>query len=175
MVGNVELYKGVREFVEASLTLLSAHSSVWVLVVGRCRDEVLADWLHQASSSHERLIVDLRFVPEAELAPMLRVLDVMALPFRSITTSSSAVAALNAARPVLVPGGAPLEDLPDGAVHRYAALEQGLEWAMSASPAELDRMSRVAQAWSIEWSWADAAEATVRIYERVLAPLEAAE
>ncbi len=88
-------------------------------------------------------------IPDPEVEGLMSEADVVVLPFRRITTSSSAGLALAFGRPLLVPRLPALNDLPDAAVARYDGSVVGLADALGelagAPPERLAAMSAAAR------------------------------
>ncbi|MGD9957028.1 MAG: glycosyltransferase, partial [Candidatus Nanopelagicales bacterium] len=108
--GKVEPYKGVEDLLDA-LALVPAGADVALTVAGECRDPGLAARL-RAGAARAGRPVDLRLAaaPEDEVDALFARHHAVVLPFRRVTTSSSAALALEQARPLVVP------DLPGLAV-----------------------------------------------------------
>ncbi|MGE4178110.1 MAG: glycosyltransferase, partial [Thermoleophilia bacterium] len=148
--GKVEPYKGVEDLLDA-LALVPAGADVALTVAGECRDPGLAARL-RAGAARAGRPVDLRLAaaPEDEVDALFARHHAVVLPFRRVTTSSSAALALEQARPLVVPDLPGLAVLPDGAVVRHApgasALASALAALAAAPPDRLEEMGRAALA-----------------------------
>ena len=102
-VGNLAPYKGVEDLLEV-LAGAGAPSRMTLVVAGECRDAGLAARLAEGAA-RARVPVELRLerLGDEDLAALLCSADVAVLPFRSVTSASSA--ALRAER--RLPGGHP--------------------------------------------------------------------
>jgi glycosyltransferase involved in cell wall biosynthesis len=147
--GQVLEYKGVEDLVEAARRV-PARTGLRVRVAGRCPDPALRRRLEErAEAAGGRLVLDLRFVPDDELAVLVDAADAVALPFRRVTTSSTVALALAHGRPLVLPSLPAFAGLPADAVRWYDGTVEGLADALRAlaeAPAEtLDRMARAAR------------------------------
>jgi glycosyltransferase involved in cell wall biosynthesis len=90
---------------------------------------------------------------------------VVVLPFRQVTTSGSAMLALSAGRPLIVPDLPGLADLPDRAVLRYARTVPELSGALArlarADDDVLASMGAAAHEYATAISWRAIAEQTM--------------
>ncbi|HYY18272.1 MAG TPA: glycosyltransferase [Streptosporangiaceae bacterium] len=170
--GQVQEYKGVEELLTAFLGLPSDVDAE-LLVAGQCRDQALRSrLLALAERGGGRIGLRLEYVPDDEVAPLLGRADVVVLPFRRVTTSGSAMAALCHGRPLLVPDLATLADLPRDAVARYSGGEQALTAALDhlarADRETLAAMSEAAGRYAATVTWPDIAQQTMTAMVSVL-------
>lgn len=173
--GRVTREKGVTDLVEAWSDLAGEHADALLVVAGRCTDPGLEAWLRDAADRLAgRLHLDLRHLPDDDLRDHLVASDVVVMPFRSVTTSGSALMAMARARAVVVPDLPPLASLPDAACLRYdRRSEHGLRDALTAAcvtPAdELATAGEAGRTWTAEApGWPVAARRTAQVYRRVL-------
>lgn len=120
--GHIRAYKGVEELLRAFGELRDESASLHV--VGKIRDPDLAEKLSVAARAEPRVQIDARYVDDSRLYREVQEAEVVVLPFREVTNSSSVVLALSLRRPVLVP------DLP---AMREIAAEVGSGWVMTYS------------------------------------------
>lgn len=102
----------------------------------------------------------------------LRASDIVCLPFKTITTSGSALLALTFGKPIVAPRIGAIQDIPSDVGVLYDprnnnALENALAEALSSSSKLFD-MSRAAQKYSDTLSWDKIATRTFKVYEDVL-------
>jgi glycosyltransferase involved in cell wall biosynthesis len=167
--GRVLEYKGVEDLLAAFLAMpddVAAH----LTVIGQCDDLSLRSRLWaMAQRSGTRVMLRLEHVSDEELAHLLVAADVVVLPFRRVTTSSSAMLALSYGRPLIVPDLAGLADLPDRAVFRYdgemSQLIAVLIRAAGADDETLAGMSAAARGYASGTTWREIAEKT--LYEMI--------
>lgn len=148
--GQVHEHKGVEDLL-AAVAAVPADRDLRVTVAGRCADPALAARLERlARPLGRRAALRLERVPDDEVEALMAAADVVVLPFRRVTTSSSAALALGLGRPLLVPRLPALDDLPDDAVARYDGSVGGLADALrvlgGAPPARLAAMAAAARA-----------------------------
>lgn len=163
--GRVQEYKGVDDLLAAFLAMpddVAAH----LTIAGQCDDPRLRSRLYAiARQAGASIVLRLERVPEEEVAPLLEAADVVALPFRRVTTSGSAMLALSHGRPLIIPNLAGLADLPEQAVFRYdGAVRQLTAVLMRAARTDgetLAAMSAAARDYSSRATWRDIAERTM--------------
>lgn len=167
--GRVQDYKGVEDLLAAFLAMPD-DGAAHLTVAGQCDDPSLRSRLYaMAQRGGARVLLRLERVSDEELAELLVCADVVVLPFRRVTTSSSAMLALSYGRPLIVPDLAGLADLPDRAVFRYdgeaAQLIAALIRAADADDETLAAMSAAARSFASGTTWQEIAEKT--LYEMI--------
>jgi glycosyltransferase involved in cell wall biosynthesis len=165
-IGAVRAYKGITELIEA-VRALPADANARLIIAGRPFDQAEGDAVRQAAGDDDRITLRLEFIPDEELPVLLGAADAVALPFRDILTSGSAILAMSYGRPVIAPSlGCLPETLPaDGNLLYDAEDEGGLRWALwRALTADLDEPGARNLRHAKELDWARIAEQTVRLY-----------
>ena len=165
-VGMIRAYKNVPDLVRT--VAASGDDALRLAVAGRPASAGLADEIRSAASEDPRITLDLAFQSDAAIAAWLRAADLVALPYRAIQNSGSAILALSADRPVVVPSLGAMRELQalvgpdwvrcyDGAFDG-AELARSLAWARSERPehAPLDRLD-----------WDDIARSTLAYYQEL--------
>ncbi len=99
--GAVRPYKGFQEAIKAFKELPDPEARL--VIAGRPIDEAIAQEITSLAQDDRRIVAVLRFIPNAELPIYFSAADVVILPFRTVTTSGSAILAMSLARPVLAP------------------------------------------------------------------------
>ena len=163
--GRVHEYKGVDDLLAAFAAMphdVAAH----LTVAGQCDDPELRSQLHDlARRGRGHITLRLEHIPEDEVPRVLAAADVVALPFRRVTTSGSAVLALSYGKPLIVPDLPGLADLPDQAVVRYngqiPALATALARLARADRETLAIMSAAARRFAFRTTWQEVARRTV--------------
>ncbi len=135
-VGLVRPYKGVDDLVRAFRS--TADDALTLHVCGRPQDEAAADALRALAGDDPRIHLDLRHLPDADLAREVRQAELVVLPYRAMHNSGAALLALSLGRPVLVPRNPVTDDL---AAEVGAAWVQRLEGALDGG-ALVDAWSR---------------------------------
>jgi glycosyltransferase involved in cell wall biosynthesis len=171
--GKVFEYKGVEDLLEA-LARLPESLRVHLTVAGQCGDAGLRSRIEaSARKAGDRVSLRLQHIPDSDIGQLMRQADVVALPFRRITTSGSALLALNYGKPLVIPALPALADLPDGAAFRYDGSVEGLaetlQAVIAADDSLLARMSAAAVAYCSEATWTEAASTTVAEFRKALA------
>lgn len=169
-VGQIRPYKNVPTLIERFRE--REHDGTLLAVAGNPARGPLRGVIEEAAAGDERIRLELSFLSDERMALWLRASDLVVLPYSAIQNSGSAILAVSADRPVLVP------DL--GAMHELAALV-GSDWvrlydgafdtaALDDALAWLDERAVDADA-SADLSaleWDAIARATIDVYRRVL-------
>lgn len=121
-VGLIRAYKGVESLLAAFRELNGP--GLTLTVSGQPRTTELADELRRLSLGDDRIILDLSYISDAELAAKVAEAELVVLPYREMHNSGAALAALSMDRPVLVPANRVNEEL---------AAEVGPGWVLSFS------------------------------------------
>jgi glycosyltransferase involved in cell wall biosynthesis len=168
--GLIRPYKGVQDLVDAwevSAPVASVATAPFLLVVGRCDDDAARHRLELGVNRRGRL--DEGHVPDELVPAYFGAADVVALPFRRLTTSSSALLALSLGRPVLAPRIGSLHDLPEevGFFYGEGGLTDALTRALTAPTAELDARGKAARKYAGNLSWESIGAATLGLYQHL--------
>jgi glycosyltransferase involved in cell wall biosynthesis len=171
--GKVEEYKGVEDLLTA-LAAMPADLPARLTIAGQCDDPALRSRLCAlARATGGRAVLRLEHVPEDEVTGLLAASDVVVLPFRTITTSGSAMLALAHGRPLIVPDLPALADLPSGAVLRYdgsvPSLAAALSQAIRVGQPVLAAMSAAATTYASAASWPEISATTLAEMASLLA------
>jgi beta-1,4-mannosyltransferase len=169
--GRVEPYKGVEELIEA-FALLPPDSPLRLTVAGRCTDAALRGRIERrARRLGERVTLRLEHLGEPELERLLADVDAVVLPFRNVTTTSSAAHAAALGVPVLLPDLPVLGELRAGVV-RYDGSVTGLTALLHAvgelDAADLDLLGADAYRAAHARTWGDVATETLEAYRSAL-------
>jgi glycosyltransferase involved in cell wall biosynthesis len=159
--GKVIAYKGVEELLRAVAALPAG--TVHLRVVGECLDPQLRARIEELSGDGVEL--RLQRVSDHEAGELMGWADAVALPFRRVTTSASALFAMEHSRPLVLPDLPAFEDLPDEAVRRYDGSLEGLTDALRDvagwTPERLAAAGAAAREYTDRFTWSAAAERTV--------------
>jgi glycosyltransferase involved in cell wall biosynthesis len=169
--GIVTAYKGTEELVTA-FNMLNVPKAR-LIIVGSCSDETLKFALEQAAT-HPMIDFYEGFVANEDVATYFKACDLVCLPFRKITTSSSVMLALAFGKPVAAPLLGALRDLPQAVGYFYDvsqpdALQNTLAQAATHSD-ELPEMGRQGKAYSNSLTWDKIAAKTLAVYAGLLKP-----
>lgn len=160
--GLVTEYKGVEDLL-AVMQTLPATVPVRLLVAGECRSGALRRRVEAlARDAGGRVELRLERVPDDELTPTFAASDAVVLPFRRVTTSSSALLAMQYGRVVVLPRLPAFASVPADAAVFYDGSAEDLrrliaelaEWP----PARLQELGARASAYVARLSWADSAQ-----------------
>lgn len=169
LVGRIDPYKGADDLLAAVARLDDADelpSDVHVLVAGSVKGDDLESRIVDLADGHARSHLHLAWLTDAEFSGLVGALDLAVLPFRRITTSGSAIAALSAGVPVAVPQDM-LPDLPADATLRFTDVAD-LVRHLAAHPEALPTAQAAATRRAHDWTWRDVADHTAAVYRRIL-------
>lgn len=169
--GLIRPYKGIPELLA---DWSDAHYEGALVIAGSCPDPVLRAEIEGKARDQPSVSLHLDFVPDAEVPWFFAASDCVCLPFRSSTTSSSALLALSFAKPVVAPRLGALEDLPADVGYFYDhSDESGLHGALKRFFAEgelaLRHRSEAGLAHARTLAWPAIAEQTLTLYRTVIA------
>jgi glycosyltransferase involved in cell wall biosynthesis len=149
-VGMIRAYKNVAGLVR--MVVASDDDAVRLAVAGRAASTALAGEIRSAASSDPRVMLDFAFQSDGAVARWLRAADLVVLPYRAIQNSGSAILALSADRPVVVPSLGAMRELQDLVGTEWVRcydgefdateLARSIEWSHASRPerAPLDRL-----------------------------------
>ncbi len=168
--GKIEVYKGVEELL-AAFAALPPDSPLHLTVGGACTDPALRRRIERAAASlGARVTLRIEHLPEAAVADLLAGVDALVLPFRAVTTTSTAGQAQAHGVPVVIPDLPNLRDL-DAGVLRYDGSVRDLTAALVAvsqlDAAQLDALGAAAHRSAHERTWGDVATETLDAYRAV--------
>jgi GT2 family glycosyltransferase/glycosyltransferase involved in cell wall biosynthesis len=111
-IGQIRAYKNVPHLVDvfarravrvpAGLDVGDEPGEI-LAIAGKPADAALRNAIEASASQSNAVVLDLAFLPDTRLATWLRAADVVVLPYSKIQNSGSAILALSADRPVVVP------------------------------------------------------------------------
>jgi beta-1,4-mannosyltransferase len=137
--GVIAPYKNVLELVEAFRQLPDSGSRL--LIAGVCPNAELKKSLVEAAKPDPRIGLHLDFVSRERVQVFFRAADLVALPYREILNSGSALLALSFDCPVLVPARGAMPELQEEIGSEWvrlfsgelnaSELQEALEWATS--------------------------------------------
>lgn len=127
--GRIRHYKGVDVLLEA-FGQLNRDEAATLLVAGSCDDPALRYRLEQLAKDDVRITLRIEHLSTPCLEAFIRWADFIVLPFRHITTTSTATHALSRGKPLIIPALTTLSDLPSDATVRYDGTPSGLRLAL---------------------------------------------
>jgi beta-1,4-mannosyltransferase len=175
--GSVERYKGITELVETFSALEDTRAVL--CVAGKCyltaqeRKRV-----EEIAARDGRVVLQLEYIPDAEVASYIRAADVVVMPFREILNSGSAVLALSLDRPVVVPAKGSMMELQQFAGSEWVRLYSGEltpETLQQHFDAVIEGTAMRGRCRALESGWAgldwkDLAQLTLDAYHSVIGP-----
>lgn len=166
--GTVSPYKGIKEVVDAWSRAKVPHRLV---VVGPIVDDDYAAMIVEAARGNPS--VELRISPQwlddAALRIWLSAVDCTIFNYRDIFTSGAAALARSYGLPIVLPKHATTVDLaePYPGVVRFESVDADLRAALEQALAMRPDYA-LARQWREQTSWPHVAEATARVYRRVI-------
>ena len=162
-VGQIRDYKNVPHLVR---TFRETDADA-VLMVSGSAPKPLAAQIRDSAGEDPRVRLDLRFLPDDELPTLLAAADLVVLPYRRIQNSGSAILALSANRPVLVPDLGAMRELQADVGGEWVRLYDG-ELAAEDLLASLDWASAPIREDALDvssYDWDAIAESTMEAFE----------
>ncbi|QJD87439.1 glycosyltransferase family 4 protein [Cohnella herbarum] len=98
-LGAIKAYKGIENLIESFNALKTKRT--FLIIAGKA-DEEMAAYLRSLGDT-ENIILDLRFIPNEEVADLINAADVMVMPYKEITTSGSAILGLSFKKLIVMP------------------------------------------------------------------------
>lgn len=170
--GKILDYKGVEDLL-AAFADVPAATAATLTVAGQCEDPAMRARLRAlAQADGERVTLRLERIADQDVAPLLASADVVALPYRKVTTSGSAMLALAYGRPLIVPELDAFAHLPREAIVSYDGTRPGLTSALvqaaDVRSTALAAMAASAYAYAAALSWSEIAAKTNQEMDIVL-------
>jgi beta-1,4-mannosyltransferase len=163
--GFIRRYKCVPDLIRAFGSLPGEH--LRLLLVGEVQEPAEAATIESLLHGDGRVMGEFCYATEARLWLKLAAADVVVLPFDQILSSSSALMALSAGRPVVAPALGCLPEWIDpacGLLYDPAAGD-GLRQAMAAVQSlDIPAMQKAALARAAHFGWDTAARETIAAY-----------
>ncbi|TFE28176.1 glycosyltransferase family 4 protein [Cohnella luojiensis] len=130
-MGAIKAYKGVEDLIRSFNEIKTKQS--YLIIAGKADHEMEA-YLREAKDT-ENIILDVRFVPNDEIADLISSVDVMVMPYKEITTSGSAILGLSFKKLIVMPDNDFIDEyFKEDMVVRYDPTEaNGLTNAMKTA------------------------------------------
>jgi len=130
-IGAIRKYKGIKELISA-FEKLDQHK-IKLVIAGKPLEQDEYDWLSEMASKNTGLSIDLRFIPDEEIASIVSVADAVIIPYLKTLTSGSAILAMSFGKALILPNKASIFDMPgaEGAVYYDDTDENGLTTVLS--------------------------------------------
>lgn len=173
--GLIEPYKGLTDLIEAFGPLAARRPQARLVIAGRPNESFEPHRARlQALGLFDRTTLDLRFLPEPELAAYLCAANLVALPYRATTASGLLFAARRFGRAVVATEVGDLAEVvvdgengllvPPSSPERLGAATERL----LADPSLAERLGQAGRAAAFgPEGWAEAARRTLALYRRL--------
>lgn len=163
-LGKIRPYKGVLDLIKAFRTI--ERTGVRLVITGQVERRALTERLRSAAEGDPRIMIRPGRVKDKRMQLFLRAADVMALPYRDVLTSGSAVLGMTFGLPIVAPRIGCLPETLEGCSVLYDpeqsdGLRAALEEAMGA---DLAPLSARAAATAAELDWGPIAARTAALY-----------
>ena len=170
-LGLIRPYKGLEELLPAFGSLPDPDARL--LVAGRPRPADYAARLAAQAAGDGRLYWHPRFVPSDQVQLWMNAADVVALPYRQITTSGAAMLAWSFGKPVIAPAlpafVEPMAAAPFLGLLYDPADPHGLAEALrQASQIDWQAQRATILAWARQFDWPGIGQQMAALYRRVM-------
>ncbi|MCL6459081.1 MAG: glycosyltransferase family 4 protein [Gorillibacterium sp.] len=130
-LGAIKSYKGVEDLIEAFNAVKTKQS--YLIVAGKA-DQEMQSYLKDVKDI-ENIILELRFIPNEEVADLISAVDVMVMPYKEITTSGTAILGLSFKTLIIMPNNDFIDEyFRENMVVRYDPTDDnGLNKALKAA------------------------------------------
>jgi beta-1,4-mannosyltransferase len=167
-LGTISQYKGVPQLVSAFMGMPAENARL--VIAGTNENQQEASLLESLARRDGRITLRLGFVPAEQLQHYFNASDLVALPFRKIWNSGSAMLALSFDRPILVPAQGAFLELQE---------QTGSDWIRTYEGALTSGALKDALAWATNparpvsasldgFDWQSIAEETVHSYSELI-------
>lgn len=167
-VGQIRRYKNVPHLIR---TFRESGVDATLLIAGKISPPELEAEIREAARGDDRIVIDARFLPDDDIVAALAAADLVILPYARIQNSGSAILAVSADRPVLVPQLGAMRELQEQLGDEWVRLFEGdltadeltraLEWSVASGRSERADLRPLA--------WDAIAAQTIAAYRKILA------
>ncbi|RJQ44960.1 MAG: glycosyltransferase [Anaerolineaceae bacterium] len=164
--GYIRPYKGVADLLQAFRSLPDLDVSLYL--VGNAPEKTRNE-IQMFIGKDVRIISNLQYVADEELALYLSAADLVVLPYLDILGSGALMTALSFGCPVIAPSiGAFAEFLDEGCGYLYTPCKNGLKSALEEIPnLDLANMSKKALARALQYPWEGMVRQIVNLYQYI--------
>ncbi len=168
--GQIRRYKGLENLIEAFQDIKA--SQVTLLIAGNASSPELAKEITRRAATDIRIHLKIGWIPNQILHAYLISAETVVLPFRNLTTSSTAMLSFSYGKPVIAPHLGCLPELIDDQTgFLYNPQEaQGLATTLQKcldSREELAKMGQRAYKKALSYSWTKIGEMTANVYRGI--------
>jgi beta-1,4-mannosyltransferase len=165
--GAIRPYKNIPQLIRSFLQ--RDDDGTILAIAGKPSSAALREEIQQAAGNDPRVRLELSFLSPERMALWLRASNLVVLPYRAIQNSGSAVLALSAHRPVLVPALGSMRELAEQIGHEWVSLYTGdissehindaISWLVTESRSDEPDLSPL--------DWNMIASQTIAVYRQV--------
>jgi glycosyltransferase involved in cell wall biosynthesis len=119
-VGQIRPYKGIEDLINA-FTQINPRQNVKLTIIGKCPSIEYWDKLKTMTDSIKDIFMANRYVSDDDLGKLLANSDIVALPFKKVTNTSTAILAFSMHKPVIAPLLGSIKDYPSNTGFYYNA------------------------------------------------------
>lgn len=160
-VGMIRPYKGVIPLLKAWQALGQARGNALLVIAGNAPDLAHASEIKALAETLPQVVLDMRYLADDELPPLLAAANVLVLPFERSLTSGTVRLAQDYGIPVVVPRVAGTADIGNAIFAENTT-------PAALSKAILEGLSTQRYHPSVVQSWADIAQTHAEVYRKVL-------
>lgn len=162
--GAVRRYKGLPRLLAAFRK--TEDKDLCLLIAGRASDPQLRKEIEDIAQQDPRIKPYLDFIPEQEVAPLLLISHIVAIPFERTLTSGSVVLAMSQGKALLLPDSARILDIIDDRGTIFFGSDDELAERLKAlDPAVLTAMGMKNRQTAKQLDWGPIGQMTVKLYE----------
>jgi beta-1,4-mannosyltransferase len=167
--GLVKEYKGIDVLLENFINLSKSEKNIKLLIVGKCLEKELQTEIEKKASKYKELIsLVIEFIPEDKVQHYFNSADICVLPFKKVTTSSTAILSLSFSKPIITPRLGALKDLPEDVGYFYSPSDsKGLINSMKRAIKEKSKLEKLGNnglIYAKSLSWENTAKKTLELY-----------
>ncbi len=172
-LGLIRDYKGVDILIQKFARITKKYGNTKLVIAGECSDDTLKKYIQEQEQRLEgRIIANLNFVEDNLVQYYMNSADMFVLPFKKVTTSSTAMLGLGFGLPIICPRIGSLKDLPNNVGYFYdAENKDGLEKMMEKSIKERTKLGekrKAGKAYSKSLSWHEISLQLVNLYKQLI-------
>ena len=167
--GLIRDYKGVEDLIDTFSKM--NFKKTRLIIAGKCLDNSLKKKITRSIKKNS-INVYFGYVPSDEVSTYFRASDVVCLPFKENTTSSTALLSFAFSKPIIAPYIGSLRDMPgDTGFYYDPSIPNALQNCMQRAVYEKNKLielGNIANRYSASFSWGEISEKTYAVFETVL-------
>ena len=168
-IGHIRAYKGIPQLIQSFKAL--GFPNARLIVAGTPYSNLLVQDLKDLAGSDANIRFYFEFIRSEDIQKFMKATDLVALPYREILNSGSAMLALSFNRPALVPAQGALKELYGAVGPEWIRLYEGeltpdtlddaIHWTTNARRSLVERVAPLK-----EFSWGRIAKLTIQAMRR---------